>query len=194
MKRHTLYEVDLEHRTAFCTVCDYTEIYIAETRTRSKPRTTCINRARELWLNNQTKQSILREKRRSQPDWKPKLKLSEINPNTLRAICAICGPTDVRRVISRGYSRYDCVTKTRNYMRKYRRSCYVARFSNPHALSEIDEEKKTAVCAKCGPVKIEVSQGRKKINRRCINVRTDLMQAQHERRGANDNKEKSFSC
>jgi hypothetical protein len=174
MTRHLLYEVDLERKTAFCTACGYTEIYVPNTRTRTKPKVICINRARELWLDNQAKQNRLRVEKRSQPGWKPRHTLTEINPETLRAICAICGPTDVRKITSRRYSRYDCFTKKRNYMRKYKRSRYVARFTNPHALSQIDEKNKTAVCAKCGLVEIEIWQGKKKINRRCINVRNEL--------------------
>jgi hypothetical protein len=63
-------------------------------------------------------------------------------------------------------------------MRKYRREHYVARSTNPHALSQIDEKNKTAVCAKCGLVPIEIWHGTKKIIRRCINAGNELNKAQ----------------
>lgn len=154
MKGHILYEINLERKTVIC-----------------------INRARELWLNKQASRKSLREEKRQKPDWKPRHTLTDINPETLRATCAICGRTDIRKVSSRGYSRYDCLTKARNYLRVYKRSRYIARSTNPHALSKIDEEKKTAVCAKCGPVKIEIWLGKKKVNRRCINARNELDKA-----------------
>ena len=34
MKRHQLYEIDLDKRTAFCIVCGYTEIFVPNTRKR----------------------------------------------------------------------------------------------------------------------------------------------------------------
>jgi hypothetical protein len=187
MKRHILHDVDLDRQSALCAVCGYAEIYVAKTRSRSKPRVLCINKARELWLRSKSKQSLIREEKRSQSDWKQRHVLSEINADTLRATCTVCGRTDIQKVTSRGYSRYDCVTKRRKYMRNYHRSHYIARLSNPHALSQIDEEKQTAVCAKCGPVKIEIWLGKKKINRRCINVQSELIQAQQERRKAKNN-------
>jgi hypothetical protein len=175
MKSHHLYEVNLEQKTAFCTACGYTEIYVPKTRTHSKPKFICLNRAREIWLNNQARQKVVRAEKRQQPDWKPRHTLTEINPETLRATCAICGRTDIRKVTQGKYSRYECLTLKRSYTREYRRAHYVARFTNPHALSQIDEENKTAVCAKCGPVKLEIRRGAKKINRRCINARNELI-------------------
>jgi hypothetical protein len=171
MKRHRLYEVNLEQKTAFCTVCGYTEIYIPPTRTRVKPKAFCINRAREIWLENEARNKAAREDRRQRPGWKPRHTLTEIDPETMRAVCVICGPTDIRKISSGGFTRYECLTMRRNYMRAYNRPRYVARSTNPHALSQIDEENRTAVCATCGPVEIDVWQTRKKINRRCINAK-----------------------
>ena len=89
------------------------------------------------------------------------------------AVCAVCGPTDIWKSSRKGQTRYDCATHGRDYMRVYKRSRYVARPTNPHALSAIDEERGTAVCAKCGPVKIEMRFGEKKLNRRCVNARRE---------------------
>jgi hypothetical protein len=181
MTRHLLYEVNLERKTAFCTACGYTEIYLPKTRTQTKPRIICINRARELWLDNQARQKHVREVKRQQPEWKPRHTLTEVNPETLRATCAVCGRTDIRKTTSRGYSGCVCLTKKRHDRREYGRAHYIARSTNPHALSRIDEENKTAVCAKCGFVKIEIWHGKKKINRRCINLRNELKQSQIKR-------------
>jgi hypothetical protein len=173
MKSHRLYEVNFEQKTAFCTACGYIELYIRKSRTQTKHKAICINRARELWLNNQARQKVVRAEKRQQPDWKPRHTLTEINPETLRATCAVCGRTDIRKVTQGKYSRYECLTLKRSYTREYRRAHYVARSTNPHALSQIDEENKTAVCAKCGAVEIEIRYG-KKIIRRCIKVRNEL--------------------
>src|SRR5215211_3539457 len=87
----------------------------------------------------------------------------------MTAICSVCGPTEIQKKITEQSVYYYCATHLRAKMRKSRRAHYVARSSNPHALSQIDEENKTAVCAKCGPVEIQIWTGKKKINRRCIN-------------------------
>jgi hypothetical protein len=48
-----------------------------------------------------------------------------------------------------------------------RRRC---RSNNPHAHSQIDEEKETAICATCGRVKIEIEFINNRIFRSCINA------------------------
>jgi len=131
MKRYVLYEVDLERKTAFCTACGYTEIYIPNTRTQTKPRVICINKARELWLNNRAKQRKLRAEREQRLDRKPRHTLTEINPETLRATCAVCGRTDIRKGIQGKYQSFECLTWRRGYMRKYKRSHYTGLSTNP---------------------------------------------------------------
>jgi hypothetical protein len=173
MVKHKLYDVDLERKIAFCTACGLTEIFVPGTRKRTSPKPICIARARELSVYRQERQDDIREERQSQPGWQPHHILSNINPKTQRAICAVCGPTDIWVNNWNDQTRYYCGTKSREYMRKYRRSHYVARPTNLHALSEIDEERGTAVCASCGPVKIEVRFGVKKITRGCVNVRKE---------------------
>jgi hypothetical protein len=187
MERHTLSNIDLDRRTAVCRVCGPTEIYVPITRTRAEPRVSCIVRAKELKLYHEARQNHIRKERQAQPGWKPRHALSEINPDDLTAVCAICGPTEIRKNFDRGYTRYDCATKIRDYVREYRRTNYVGRPSNPHALSEVNEEKRTAMCAKCGPVRIEIWQGKKKINRGCINARNVSARARRNRRKAQNN-------
>jgi DNA-directed RNA polymerase subunit M/transcription elongation factor TFIIS len=181
MIRHTLYEIDLKHRTAFCTACGHTEIYIANPRTRSVPKVYCIKRANALRESTQASYNLTREKWRSKPGWKPRHALSEINLQTLTAVCAVCGPTDIRQSRRKDHIRYDCAIKEREYTRKYRRINYVGRSTNPHALSQVNEEQKTAVCAKCGPVKIEIWHTQKKVNRRCINAKSEFVLARRTR-------------
>src|SRR6266498_1078310 len=80
--RHNLYEIDLEHKTAFCTVCGRTEIHVAKTRTNETPKVICINRLREI---NQAD----RDRRRLQSGWKPRHSLSQLDIETMTAICAV---------------------------------------------------------------------------------------------------------
>jgi hypothetical protein len=172
-KRHLLYEVDLERRPAFCTACGYTEIYVPSTRIRPTPKPICITRAKEIKEEHQEKKSILDEEKRLLPTWRPRHTLSEIDPIARTAICAVCGPTDVWKTTNKGIG-YVCGRKYRDYEREPGRNRYVGRSSNPHALSQIDEEKGTAICAKCGPVEIEIRYGRKNIRRRCINAGKEI--------------------
>jgi hypothetical protein len=171
MKRHYLYYVDLEFKTAFCSVCGPTDIVVAKSQTGGKSKVFCLNR---LQKSKETQKRRISEKRRLQPDWKPRHSLSEIDIETMTATCAVCGRTDIRKRTSNRYTRYNCATKERLYGRKYRRLNYTPRKFSPtaHTLSQIDEEKKTAVCSRCGPVEIYVWQGKTKISRRCSNART----------------------
>jgi len=174
--RHYLYDVDLDHQTAICSVCGYTEIIVSYTRAGTKARVRCINKVMELWLDGKSKRNEIRVEKRSNPNWKPRHTLTEIDPEAQMAICAVCGPTDIWKTTNKGNVRYYCATKQRDYIRKYKRAHSIGRSGNPHALSQIDEENGTAVCAKCGPVKYEIWFGKKKMNRSCINARIDLLE------------------
>jgi len=172
--RHFLYDVDLDHETAICSVCGFTEITVSYPRD-GKPKVRCQNKVREIWLDGTAKRNDLRAEKHSDPNWKPRHILTDIDPENQTAICAVCGPTDIWKTTSKGSVRYYCATKHRDYMRKYQRTHRAGRPTNPHALSQIDEENGTAVCAKCGLVKYEVWYGKKKMNRRCINARIELL-------------------
>jgi hypothetical protein len=188
MKRHQLYEIDLDKRTAFCVVCGYTEIFIPNTRKRTNPKPKCITRARELKANRQEEKYILKEEKQLLPTWRPQHSLSEINVVKMTAICAVCGPTDIWKNTDKDKLRFICATRWRDYMRQYKRVHYVGRSSNPHALSEVDEEKGTAMCAKCGHVKIEIKYTNKKIMRRCINRSKELIETRKNQKMNKDTK------
>ena len=132
MIRHNLYEINLEQGTAFCTACGRVKIHVAKTRTKRTPKVICINRFR------QTAEAY-KEKQQSKPGWKPRHVLSRIDSEKMTATCSLCGQTKIRRRIYNRATSYACATSDRAYGRKYRRSHYVARSSNPHALSQVDE-------------------------------------------------------
>jgi hypothetical protein len=167
-KQHRLYEIDLERNTAFCTACGYIEIHVVKGRTRQS-KVYCGIRFQE--MREQYKKPFREEKRGNQVK-KPRHTLSQIDPEKGTAICAICGPTDIRKQSKKGSILYVCGKVNREYQSPYHRNYYVRKTDNPliHSLSEINEEKKTAVCSICGPVEIYVWQGRRKIGCRCSNA------------------------
>jgi hypothetical protein len=173
MKRHYLYEIDLERLTAFCTICGYTEIVLPKTRSNKRVKPLCIARAREKLEKRLQKAEQAREERQALSGRKQRHILSEIDTENMTAICTVCGPTNIWKSTNayKGRTYYKCGTKSRNYLRKYSRAHRAGRPTNPHALSQVNEEADTAVCATCGPVKIEIRLVNKYITVRCINAK-----------------------
>ena len=173
MKRHNLYEIDLERLRAFCTVCGYTDIVLPKIRSNATPKPTCITRAQEMREKQMQKLELAREKRQAHSSAQPRHILSDIDPQAMTAICAVCGPTDIwkRPNAYKGKTLYVCGTKNREYLRKYSWAHREGRSTNPHALSQVDEEAGTAVCATCGTVQIEIRLVNKYVTRRCINAK-----------------------
>src|SRR5688500_1318534 len=99
-------------------------------------------------------------------------KLCEIDLERRTAFCSECGSTDIRMQTVNKYSYVRCANKEREYTREYRRKHYSSQLASPHAhvLSQIDEEKKTAICSLCGPIAIYVWKNKRKIGRRCSNA------------------------
>ena len=112
--------------------------------------------------------------------------LSEINTIKMTANCAVCGQTDVRKRRVARFTVYICATKKRDYAAQYRllHSPPHARTYSPtaHVLSDINDEKKTAVCSQCGFVKIYVSRHKNSLSRRCSRANIlAVMKAQQKR-------------
>jgi hypothetical protein len=188
--RHQLYEIDLKNLIAFCTACGYTEIVLRKSLTGPELKPFCVVRAKEIEERQRQKVELSRETRQSRRIRQGYHVLSEINTETMRAVCSKCGPTDIWKTY--GHKRkvtYICATKSREYMRIYKRSHTKSRPSNPHALSQIDEEARTAVCAKCGPVEIEVRLANKNVTRRCINEIKEKLEARQNRNKARNAKQ-----
>ena len=115
--------------------------------------------------------------------------LSQIDPQYMTAICAICGPTDIRKRRIRKSTVYICATKKRAYALEYRRRhAPVVRWTYPptaHVLSNIDDENRTATCSRCGPVIIYISRHKNSISRRCSKANIlSVRQAQERRKKA----------
>ena len=173
MTKHLLYEINVERLTAFCTTCGYTEIVVPKPRTGTLRRPICSNRAKETREEQLRKRELAREERQSQPGWELRHVLSQIDPITKTAVCSICGPTSIWKNSSRHNRKtyYYCGTQARENMRKYQLAHYKGRPTNPHALSQIDDEAGTAMCATCGRVKMEIRLANKYVLRRCVNAK-----------------------
>jgi hypothetical protein len=172
MKRHQLYEINRERLTAFCTVCGYTEIVLRKTRSNKPPKPQCVTRAREVREQPLHKSELEREERQARTGGRQRHSLSNIDSKAMTAICSICGPTNIwkRSNSYKGRTYYSCGTRSRAYLRKYSRAHRAGRSTNPHALSQVNEEAGTAVCATCGPVQIEIRLVNKYVTVRCINA------------------------
>jgi hypothetical protein len=122
---HRLDNVNREKRTAICSTCGTTKIvvYYYSKHPQWTPQICCINRWREIHRDRQRRR---REQARLQnPNWKPRHKLSEVDSNNMRAICAICGPTDILRATTyHNLAYYRCATNVRNQAREYSRLHY----------------------------------------------------------------------
>jgi len=117
MKKHYLYEVNLERQTAFCVVCGYTEIHVAKLRIRTTPLVYCIKRAEELGQYKRSRYAP-RNTKNIRPTYEQWHRLTAIDTEMRTAICSICGPTDVYIDNSRRTVAYRCANQVRNYGKK----------------------------------------------------------------------------
>ena len=122
---HHLDNVDLQQRAAICSICGSTSIVVQRDskHPHRAPVLYCINRYREIVRDCQRRR---REQARVQnPNWKPKHKMSEIDVEKMRGICAICGPTDILKAATyQNLTFYRCATNLRNQARDYSRLHY----------------------------------------------------------------------
>jgi len=122
---HHLDNVDLQQRAAICSICGSTSIVVQRDskHPHRAPVLYCINRYREIVRDCQRRR---REQARAQnPNWKPKHKMSEIDVEKMRGICAICGPTDILKAATyQNLNFYRCATNLRNQARDYSRLHY----------------------------------------------------------------------
>jgi hypothetical protein len=169
-KRHYLFEIDQDKKTAYCSACGWTKIHLYKTRTTQKPKVVCVKRYRESHKANKIWVSIKRPQK-SNPQ--SKHVLSEIDVDKLRGVCSICGRTDLERRTYKTSTYYYCATNIRAKARKatpIKRSASISN-STAHKLSQIDIEHKLAVCSVCGLVEIYIWRGARKIAMCCSNAK-----------------------
>ena len=120
----------------------------------------------------------------------PKLyhSLSSIEQESLTAICAICGPTEVRRYTRNNkYTTYICIKGNRQRSAAYllahpKISRLQQRRNTSHVLSNVDDENKTANCSICGPVQIYIRHGKIFDTRVCKNAASKRTKAAAKKR------------
>jgi hypothetical protein len=155
--RHNLSNVDLEHRTATCSVCGETPVFVDHTPKRHKLVVGCLTKRR---IDNRAAQRRKGERRRlANPNWKPKHKVRQLNPETLTGVCDICGPTEVIRY-GRKRITYICANKAAATARKVcaedhvykpwvRKPSFVL-VSQLDQMEIINEHKLAHGCTRCG--------------------------------------------
>jgi hypothetical protein len=140
MTRHILSQIDLEHKTAFCTVCGYTEIHVPKNYQEGASRVYCAQRHKE--QNRYKKMWAVLTPEERKLARKEKHTLKDIEPGSNRATCAICGPTDTYTYSHGGKTIHRCAT----FYRLTGRSESLQEFNQQpprrDLISEIYQEKK----------------------------------------------------
>jgi hypothetical protein len=122
----------------------------------------------------------------------PRHSLSGIDKDSLTAICAVCGLTDVRRYTrDNRYTTYVCIKGNRQRSAAYQLahpkiSRLQQRRTTFHILSNVNDEKRTADCSICGPVRIYIRRGKIYDTRVCRNAANKRSQKAVEQRRADN--------
>ena len=158
---HVLSEIDLERKTAHCSVCGPTQIHIPQSRTSQPSRVYCICRYQE--LRKRIADFQIKEQQ-SLPAGKPRHSLSEIDAEKMTATCSVCGKTDIYRRTSKGTTHYICGKKVRDSWRSHGNGYYPRQgleLDTPEAQKErretnaqlIYQYKADQGCKRCGQKK-----------------------------------------
>jgi hypothetical protein len=165
--RHNLSSIDIDHRTATCSVCGDTQIFVEYTPKRHELKVGCVE-GRKAKQREYDARSRARKHPQS-PNWKPQHRLRKVDLVTMTGICAVCGPTIVHRR-GRRHVVYICMNKLvtdararygDNHVYKPRRShpAFLPR-SQRENMKLIDAHKTTHGCRRCGynadPLELEL--------------------------------------
>lgn len=156
-QEHNLSNVDLENRTATCSVCGDTRIFVEYSPIRHNLRVGCIEGRK---ADRRERDARYRAAKSLQnPDWKPQHRLSEVDLVTMTGICSVCGPTEVLR-LKRWRVLYLCVKKLTADARSRYGDDYVYKPETRHPaflprtqrenIKLIDTHKVTHGCKRCG--------------------------------------------